>query len=174
MTIKRVSHTVIFTLSTLWLFGCTGTTTKHGYVSNENNALQQLADDGNRQAQHRLCYGYSYGKEGLDKDVSKALYWCEIAARSGAPNSITLYAEKLYLGIGTAVNYPAALYLYEKAAKKGHVHAQYIASIFYFRGYGTEPNSEKGMYWLIKAAQQGYEPAVRVLEKLKSVDAIKT
>ena len=82
--------------------------------------------------------------------------------RGQVPQTQSRCMPKSYImGIGTAVNYPAALFLYEKAAKKGHVHAQYISSIFYFKGYGTEPNSEKGMYWLIKAAQQGYEASFK-------------
>lgn len=170
----NVSKRTLPILFSVFLFGCNSMPNKHDSVANDFAAIHKQADSGDGQAQHRLCYGYSYGAEGLEKDDAKAVHWCEIAARSGAPNSMTLYAEKLYMGIGTAVDYPAALRLYEKAAEKGHVHAQYISSIFYFRGYGTEPNPEIGMYWLLKAAQQGYEPALLVLEKLKRITVIKT
>ncbi len=168
-----MKQTILFILA-VWLLGCSSTPNKSDSVLSEIKAIHKLASNGNAQAQHRLCYGYSYGQEGLEKDDAKAFRWCEIAARSGAPNSITLYAEKLYMGIGTAVNYPAALLLYEKAAIKGHMHAQYIAAMFYFKGYGTESNPKKGMYWLLKAAQQGHKPALEILEKLKPATVIKT
>ena len=134
----------------------------------ELNSIHKLAADGNFRAQHRLCYGYSYGEEGLRKDEAKAFRWCELAAESGAPSSVTLYAEKYYFGIGTPKNLKAAYPLYKQAAEKGHSHAQYILSQFYILGYLGERNIEQGMGWLLESASQGHEGALELLQKIKN------
>jgi len=132
-------------------------------------AITKLAGQGDRSAQHRLCYIYSYGGKGkgVPLDYKKALQWCEIAAHKGEPSSMTLYAEKFYLGQGVPVNYVTALEWYRKAAEKGHPHAQYVLSSFYFRGLGTEINNERGLFWLMKAVDQEYKPAVDLLCKIE-------
>lgn len=139
----------------------------------EISAVLKLAGNGNTEAQHRLCYGYSYGYEGLQQDDNKAYRWCAIAAQSGEPSSVTLYAEKFYLGVGTDINYRQAFSLYKKAAEKGHVHAQYILSKLYIGGLGTEVNREQGIYWLLRSADQGYKPALDILQNIQDSDVIK-
>ena len=159
---NRILLTSLFFL----LVGCQSNPSYTSGGNSELDAMHELAGAGNAMAQHRLCYGYSYGLEGLLKDDIKAFRWCEIAAESGAPSSLTLFAEKFYLGVGVPVNYAAAFPLYKQAAEKGHSHAQYMMAQFYFRGRVVEPNTEEGVMWLIKSAEKGHEGAIEMLKAI--------
>ena len=137
-------------------------------------AITKLASEGDLSAQHRLCYIYSYGDKGVSINYKKAIQWCEVAAEKGSTSSMTLYAEKFYLGQGMPIDYKAARVWYLKAAEKGHAHAQYILATLYFRGLGTKINNEQGFYWLTKAAAQDYKPAVDLLRDIEREQKVET
>ena len=168
--IQRKMNQIFLTVIVIFLIGCQSNPAKVNVNNSELDAVHQLARNGNAKAQHRLCYGYSYGFKGLPKDDTKAFRWCEIASESGKPSSLTLLAEKFYLGIGVPVSYEKAFPLYKQAAEKGHKHAQYMLAQFYFLGRVVEQNTEEGMFWLIKSANQGHEGAIKLLNRIRSDD----
>ena len=79
----------------------------------------KLAEEGYPLAECQVGYFYFDGL-GIEKDVSKALYWTERAAthgdRDGQFNLAWFYEE----GIGTEVNIEKARFWYREAALQGH------------------------------------------------------
>lgn len=173
LMIKKKMKRIFLVGSLLILAGCQTNAPIHSNSDSNSNynaeleALHKRAASGNINAQHRLCYNYSYGKEGLPKDDAKSFLWCKTAAEYGGSSSLTLYAEKYYFGIGVPVNYQTAFRLYKRAAKKGHRHAQYMIAKLYLYGFIGEPDKKSGMAWLTKSAEQEHEAAISLLKKLK-------
>ena len=79
----------------------------------------ELAAKGYPLAECQIGYFYLEGL-GIEKDVSKALYWTERAAthgdRDGQYNLAWFYEE----GIGTEINMEKARYWYRESALQGH------------------------------------------------------
>jgi TPR repeat protein len=129
--------------------------------------LIHLAGTRDKEARHALCYRFLYGVGGAEQDYSKALHWCEIAAKTGLPSSQTLLAEMFYRGQGTGVDYARAFDLYAAAANQGHPHAQYMLALMYGRGLGVKQSDDLGLVWLRRAASNGSEPARQLLNQME-------
>ena len=129
--------------------------------------LTMLAEKGDQDARHRLCYRFIYG-DGVTKDYSQAKHWCELATASGNPNSQTLLAEIYYYGQGVPVDYKKAFDLFDAAARQGHPHAQYRLAIMYGRGQGVASDDARAEEWLRRSAASGYEPAKELLRKFEA------
>lgn len=151
----------------LSLYGCAAETID---ISNSDEKdTHILAESGDVAMQHKLCFGYSYGKFDFEQSDQKALKWCEMAAKSGALSSITLLAEKYYFGYGVEKSYETALQLYEGAAVDGHLHAQYMMATFYEEGIVVEKNLDTAKYWLELSIDQGYPIAQEMLDKINKL-----
>jgi len=114
---------------------------------------------------HALCYGYSYGREGLEQNDEQALIWCNKGHAEGFTSSTVLLAEAYYLGRGVAVDKNKAAELYEHAANNGHAHAQYVMARLILDPLNDDPNAltpddlARGYGYLKDAASAGHEDA---------------
>ena len=129
--------------------------------------LTKLAEKGDMDARHRLCYRLVYG-EGVAKDYSAARRWCELASAGGNSSSQTLLAEIHYHGQGVLVDYKKAFDLFSAAARQGHPHAQFMLATMYGRGQGVRGDEARAEEWLRRSASSGYEPAKELLRKLEA------
>ena len=125
--------------------------------------VTRLANSGNLEAVHDLCYRYVYGSN-APIDYEKAMHWCTRGASLGADSSQVLLAEIYLNGHGTPVNYQQAHYWYSAAAKTGHEHALLMLYYIYRDGLGLEANQEKADAYLQQAVSSGYQPAIEVQE----------
>jgi len=147
-----------FILLILPLVGCTSV----GIV----NERTKLAEQGNLQAQHDLCYGYRYADYGLPTDYAKAHFWCSKMAKRGWPDSITLFAELYYHGLGVDQDFSIAFNWYMKAAERGHLHAQYMIGHMYLYGQGVAMNKEQAYKWTHRSIESGSEHGKELLAKI--------
>lgn len=129
--------------------------------------LTTLAEKGDKDARHALCYRFIYG-QGVAKDYSAAKHWCELAAAAGYSSSKTLLAEIYYYGHGVPVDYKKAFNLFRAAARQGHRHAQFMVATMYGRGQGVISNQARAEEWLRRSAASGYELAKERLQKLEA------
>ena len=158
----RITLVLIATLFSF--YGCTS----QPILSPEAKTLIKQAQAGNKQALHKVCYGYHRGK-GMPQDYDQALKWCTQAAEKKIPSSQTLLAEIYYLGLGIDKDYKKAFHWYKTAANNNHVHAQYVLALMYLEGQGVNAKkSDKAIYWLQKATTQGHAKAQQKLKELKS------
>lgn len=132
---------------------------------NEQVIREALAGD--LGSQHRLCYRYHYGDEGVARDDAEALRWCETAARSAWPNSTALLAEIYYQGQGVSRDYVRAFELYREAADRGHPHGLFMVGLMYRDGQGVAQDRQQAIEWLTRAQAAGHEHAATILAELK-------
>ncbi|MBC3808884.1 sel1 repeat family protein [Undibacterium seohonense] len=93
---------------------------------------------------------------GVEKDVTKALYWYRRSAEFGNAAAIYNLAIKYERGDGVPVNHREAFELYESAAMKGNHLAQGTLSSVYLEGkFGKKVNLQKGLDWLKIVAENG-------------------
>src|SRR5439155_1324745 len=94
---------------------------------------------------------YNIGK-GTKKDLEKAIYWCDKAAKNGNKEAQYNLGQYYELGIGINQNETKAFELYEKSANQGYISAQFYLGYCYVNGIGTEVNKEKGFMLYNQAA----------------------
>jgi TPR repeat protein len=121
--------------------------------------VTEIAEAGNGEAIHDLCYRYIYGR-GAKLDYDEALNWCKKGAALGIDSSEVLLAEIYYNGHGTPVNYSEALSWYQAAAAQGHPHALLMLYHMYNDGTGTASNRDLALSYLQEAANDGYQLAI--------------
>lgn len=160
----KCAHTVCIAIAAALSFSpaCAG--------SLDDASIEQLttmAEKGDKDARHRLCYRFIYG-DGVAKDYSAAKHWCELASASGNSSSQTLLAEIHYHGQGVPVDYRKAFDLFSAAARQGHPHAQFMLATMYGRGQGVPSDERRAEEWLRRSASSGYEPAKELLRKLEA------
>jgi TPR repeat protein len=112
-------------------------------------------------AASNLCNLYLYGM-GVPRDVDKAKALCEVGARLGDPNALTMLGEMYQNGNGLPQDREKALEYYRKAADLGHLHAQYALGYLMLQ---TDP--DEATPWLRKAADAGYAPAKQALDAIE-------
>lgn len=84
------------------------------------DAVKELAEQGNAQAQARLASLYLLGREGFDKDEQKAAEWMEKAAKQGLIDAQVVMGAMYDRGMGVGSDRDKATHWYEKAAAQGH------------------------------------------------------
>jgi TPR repeat protein len=136
--------------------------------SNEQVIREAIAGD--LGSQHRLCYRYHYGDEGVPRDDTQALRWCEIAANNGGPSAMALLGEIYYQGQGVPRDYAKALELYRAAASHGHPQGLFMVGYMYRDGKGVPADRAEAIAWLKRAQAAGHEHAATVLAKLGEAD----
>ncbi len=159
----------ILVLLFVTLSACTTTEIKN---SSDIDAVVKLANNGNEEAMHNVCYRYRYGVN-ASENLTEALFWCSKAADVGISSAQTLLAEMYHNGLGTPVNYEKALYWYSKAAENNHVHAMLMLFYMYGKGEGVTPNAELAYTYLKKAADLGYDKAIEILKEIHEDSSIK-
>lgn len=85
-----------------------------------SDAIKQLAEQGDAQAQAKLASLYLLGREGFEKDEKLAAEWMEKAANQGLVDAQVVMAAMYDKGMGVVGDRDKATQWYEKAAAKGH------------------------------------------------------
>lgn len=92
---------------------------------------------------------------GTSEDITKAVYWYELAAKKGnisAQNSLGfLYGE----GRGVIQDYKQSYYWHRKAAVQGYTFSQLALSLNYAFGFGVKKDPVKSQVWILIAKSQG-------------------
>lgn len=113
--------------------------------------LRPAADRGAAKAQNLLGTCYYEGKGvNVEKNISKALYWCENAIKQDYEPAN--YTMGLIYGLAQKDYVNAAKY-YRKAAESGNSDAMVNLGTLYERGYGVPMDYEKAYALYFKAAQ---------------------
>lgn len=87
------------------------------------DSLKLLAKQGNSQAQFNLGYRYHYGRNGVTKDYSQAVYWYRKAAEQGHSTAQCNLGLCYEYGKGVTQDYSRAEHWYKKAAAQGYSNA---------------------------------------------------
>ena len=111
----------------------------------------EAAEAGDADAQYEVGIKYLKG-QGVDRDVSLAVHWLELAAKSGNQQAAT----RLQRMQEHQVRFNATL----EKAKSGDVEAQYTAGMMYLKGKGTAYDGDKARSWIGKAARQNDQKAI--------------
>lgn len=89
------------------------------------------------------------------KDINKAFYWLNLAAKQNYDEAEFYLGQIYHYGYdNTGPNYRIAIYWYEKAAEKGNEQAQINCANIYQFGPQEFQNINKAKYWLQKAVQK--------------------
>ncbi len=116
--------------------------------------LLSRAEAGDALAQLELgkCY---YEGNGVEKDVTLALYWLRLAAEQGngeAQCDVGIFYE---FGEGVEMDYGEAVKWYRLAAEQGDEVGACNLGMCYLNGNGVEKDAQEGVLWLQQAANQG-------------------
>ncbi|WP_144394381.1 tetratricopeptide repeat protein [Pleionea sediminis] len=152
-----------YILLLLILTGCASSPGEREILNMPLSNIWPLAELGNKNAMHALCYRHLYGEDGAQKDYEIAYEWCKKSAEKGHNSSLTLIAEMYYLGLYIEQDYAKAFEYYQKAANLGHDHAQLVLYVMYEKGQGIEKNLVKAKQWLKRSARNGNVQAKRLL-----------
>lgn len=120
--------------------------------------LQNMAKDGNAQAENQLGLLHATGRAGKTNYV-EARKWFEKAADGGLAEAQSNLASLYLRGQGVPQSFVEALHWYRKAAEGGLAQAQYTLGWMYAHGKGIEPDTKQAQYWLTKAAEERHEAA---------------
>ncbi len=82
--------------------------------------IKQQAAAGQALAEAKLASAYLLGREGLEKDESKAAEWMEKAAKQGLIDAQVFMGALYDRGMGVPNDNDKATQWYEKAAAQGH------------------------------------------------------
>lgn len=133
------------------------------YASDDLNAIQQSAKQGDAGAQSNLGFRYATG-QGVAQDYQQAMAWYLKAADQG-------HAEaQYYLGIGYAHGYGVqqdfkqAVVWYRKAAEQGDAYAQMALGVMYLRGDGIPQDTSHSYLWFSVAVVNGNSKATELRE----------
>lgn len=129
--------------------------------------LKQAAMQGNPDAQHELGNAYDSGTAGLRKDLKKAAYWSERAARQGESAAQVNTSIAYHYGAGVVRDTEVAMTWLDRAVKSGDAGAEYNLGVVYQYGDGRPQDLSLARYWLELAAERGIEEAKEALAKLE-------
>ena len=128
-------------------------------MSNSIQALLQLAEKNDADAQYELAEAYRTGT-GAPENMTEALRWYRAAAELGLADAQNNLGAMYLAGLGTEKNPVEAAYWYQKAAEQEQVHAQFNLAMLYLFGSGKEQSDEDAVHWLHAAAAQGDVEAI--------------
>ncbi len=120
--------------------------------------FEQLAIDGDRQAQYRLAQLYASGV-GTAQDPAQAANWYRRAADNGLADAQFALGVLYSTGTGVERDDGLAVDWYVNAAKQGHVDAQYNLGYMYASGRGIDQDMTRARTWYQLAADQGHSRA---------------
>jgi FOG: TPR repeat, SEL1 subfamily len=109
---------------------------------------------GDKNAQYKL--GRMYEKsDRMPKDITKAIYWYEQAAKQDQPQAIEALAELYYYGVDVQQKPHLAFALFTRSAKFKNSEAYYCLGEMYYAGLGTVQDKSTAFSWYKKAADEG-------------------
>jgi TPR repeat protein len=124
--------------------------------------LEDLAEDGNSEAQWEIGQRYRFGNL-VGLNIERANYWLEIAAENGwgeAQHHLAWYLETAQYGY--AQDKQAAEQWYQRAFQKEHPATLYTFALREFQGGKI---TEKAIALLRRAADKGFKQAEHVLRE---------
>lgn len=124
--------------------------------------LENLAEQGDKEAQFRLGLFYETQRQEFDKSA----YWYDLAANQDHPIAQYNLGVLYMMGKGVKKSSASALQLWLKSAKQDHAHAQFNVARGYLLGIGVSEDQDQAMYWLQRAAKQGEPKSIELLASL--------
>ena len=128
--------------------------------------LQKEAQKGDPFAEQELGLRYLLGK-GFKPDTAKAVYWIKKAANQMLTTAKFNYGILLLNGTGVKWNPFKAFRNFEYAAKSNMPAAEYIYGLYFTDNLVVNRNLNEALFWSKKAADAGFEPAKKVVKKLR-------
>ena len=103
-------------------------------------------------------HGWNYlnGKQGLEKDATKAFPLIQSAASQGYVVAQAKLGYMYSIGLGVAVDKSKSFIWSRKAAIQGNIDSQYNVALDYFYGNGVTEDKTEATNWFRKAANQGH------------------
>jgi len=137
-----------------------------GDVPIELRMIEHESLDGDDGAQ--LLYGLAYleGRDGLQPDAAKAVYWLRRAARSGNAYAQLVLGNCYADGTGVAKDPARAARWWQQAGQRDNPQAQYLIGRARLEGSGIEKDPARAVYWLTRSADQGNKDAQYLLGKM--------
>ena len=130
---------------------------------------RKAADKGNTDSMVDLGSIYSDGKNGVEKDVQKAIYWYTEAANLGAAPAMDALAWMYGYGSDVEKDDGKAHYWLEKAANNGFTLSMLTLGQRYRDGiWGCEQNLTFAVQWFVRAANEGMAEAMQCMGDLYS------
>ena len=144
-----------------------GRTERYIPGARELDLLEQAARQGNPNAQSDLSGVYDEGAPGYPKDLKKAAYWSEEAAKQGEASEQRNTAIYYYNGDGVAVDLEKSNAWLDRAVKSGFVDAEYDLGYVYRYGEGVPEDPALAQYWFRQAAERGHAEAAEALAEME-------
>ena len=135
--------------------------------SQEVALLNQMAHNGNHDAQLQLGLAYQEGRYGLEPNAETGRYWLKLAATGGQTYAADVLAN--VYAKGPVPDMYSAMHWWKVAAADNNVDAQ-----FHLGEELVAAGQPQGKHWLEKAADKGDKRAEAVLQKLCSRNAVPT
>jgi sel1 domain protein len=116
-----------------------------------------LAQAGDKEAQFFVgrMYSGAIRCDSARKNIEKAVYWLEQAAKQGHNLAQISLAEMYEKGVEIPHNSNNAAYWYYQSALQEDSRSQYILAGFYEKGYGVIKSNESALYWYQKSYNNG-------------------
>lgn len=114
---------------------------------------------------YQLGENYYYGKNGYEKDYSKAVEWFRKSAEQGYAKAQNHLGVCYRFGDGVSKDYNEAVKWYRKSAEQEYVWAQFNLGVCYERGYGVSKDINEAVKWYRKSAEQGNADAQKWLKE---------
>ena len=128
--------------------------------------LQKASNCGHSESMCSLADRYSFGFEGVEKDLTKAVELYAEAASKGSVEAQTQMGWIYFEGLGQPVNKELAAYYWQFAANRGDAVAQNNLAYLYEKGEGVRQDDRLCFDWLKKSAEQGFVDAQNELGEL--------
>ena len=138
-------------------------------IAKEDNALlqflqatQNLAQQGDAEAQFVLGIMYSRGSRGVPQDNEEAVKWFRKAAEQGHASAQSNLGFMYSAGEGVPQDYVKAVEWFRRAAEQGDSFAQSNLGLMYAYGKGVPEDNVQGYAWSNIAAAQGDNTAEKI------------
>jgi TPR repeat protein len=131
-------------------------TQKPSLTKDEVAAIRKAAENGDADAQSKLCVMYGpFAEQGVAQDYAQGAVWCRRAADQGRADSQFMLGVAYSLGKGLPQDDTQAVVWYRRAAEQGIAWAQFSLGEMYNKGKGVPQDDTQAAVWLRMAADQG-------------------
>lgn len=125
-------------------------------------ALVKKAESKDVLSQVQLGENYLNGN-GVEKDLTKAKTWFEVAAAAGDPAAQYQLGRMFAKGLGVPQDHAKSFVLFEKSAAQSNIKGLHALGISYYLGDGTPKDVKKAIEQWQKSAALGYSDSEFVL-----------
>lgn len=132
----------------------------------ELRMIEHEAVDGDDGAQ--LLYGLAYldGRDGLEPDAAKGVYWLRRSARTGNAYAQLVLGNCYADGRGVTKDPERAVQWWGRSGSRDNAQAQYLTGRAYLQGSGVSKDPSQAIEWLTKSAKHGNRDAQFLLGKM--------